>query len=254
MKNDTLNLFINHLCSFLPDRTPGKRGTKPIPKYVLAIELFKLFKTNCGWRNIEHSSTCRNYLNEMQRRGNFKKYFNSLVKGYTKYRPQKSIVDSSDIVSYDTNGLVAFNGKYHNYVIKFTLEITEDCLPIYARLDKGSGSDSLILDKYIEDKVKLPYELYLDKGYERYERRRELKECNCQVHMEMKQYVKSRKHGPKFSFTDDHKHTRGLIEKVNAWIKSFNALILSRIRIKSIVQAMFFFCLSYVTFNRLLKL
>lgn len=254
MESISQNDFLNHLCTFLPNRIPGKRGTKPISKYVLATELFKLFRTNCGWRNIKHSSTCRNYLNEMQRRGNFKKYFNSLVSGYTKYRLKKSIVDSSDIVSYNTNGLVRYSGKYHNYVIKFTLEVSSECVPVYARIDKGSESDSLILDKLLEDKAKLPYELFVDKGYEKYERRRQLKKRNCQIRMEMKNSVKNRKRGARFTFTHEHKKLRGTIEKVNAWIKAFNIITLSKIRIKSILSATFIFCLSYVTFNRLSKL
>jgi hypothetical protein len=52
MQNDIADDFICHLCSKLPNRKAGKRGTKPIPKELLIKEVFHLFKTNCGWRNI----------------------------------------------------------------------------------------------------------------------------------------------------------------------------------------------------------
>jgi ssDNA-specific exonuclease RecJ len=108
MQNNTRDDFICHLCSFLPDRKAGKRGTKPIPKELLVRELYKLFRTNCGWRNIKYSSTCRNYLKEVQRRGKFKNFFTFLTEEQKKFRVKKNITDSSDIVSYQTNGLVKY--------------------------------------------------------------------------------------------------------------------------------------------------
>ena len=59
---------------------------------------------------------------------------------------------------------------------------------------------------------------------------------------------------PKFSFTEKQRAIRGGIEKVMAWIKSFGACILNRLRTKSLFKAMFLFCLSYVAFMRVEKL
>lgn len=252
--NDTEKEFICHICKFLPNRRPGKRGTKPIEKKVIITELFKLFKTNCGWRNIKHSSTCRNYLYEVQRRGKFKNFFNFLTKELKKFRLRETIVDSSDIESYRTNGLVKYSGKYHKDCIKVSVEFTPEYVPVSYRLDKGTEPDSLILDKMLSERDKLPYQLYLDKGYEGYTRRRKLRKRNCQVKMEMKKYAKNRKRGPRFRFSEDDKKQRGDIEKVFAWIKSFMAVKLNRLKIKSLIHAMFVFCLSFITFRRLLKL
>lgn|SRR3990167_3832220 len=248
MQDHTQEEYICHLCSFLPERRPGTRGTKPIPKEVLIKELFKLFRTNCGWRNINHSSTCRSYLHEMQRRGLFNKFLNFITKDEVRHRHKKSTIDSSDIVSYRTNKLVRYSGKYHNYCIKLTIETTSDCVPIGGRLDIGSRPDSLILDDLLLNRDKLPYEMYLDKGYER---RRDLSSKGCQVRIEMKKNVKNRKRGPRFSFTDDHKRIRGEIEKVVAWLKSFMIMRLNRLRIKSLISGIFLFCLSYIAFMRL---
>jgi hypothetical protein len=238
----------------LPDRKPGKRGTKPIPKELLVRELFRLFRLNCGWRNIKHPSTCRNYLKQMQRRCKFKNFCNFLTKEQRKYRLNKSTVDTSDIVSYRTNGLVKYSGKYHNPCMKFSIEISEEGIPIYGSIETGTVSDTKILDKMLSKGNKLPYEMFLDKGFEEYERRRNLKSQNCQVRMEMKKCDNNRKRGPRFTFTQEHKHERGLIEKVVGWIKAFMIMRLNRLRIKSLISAMFYFCLSYVTFMRLEKL
>jgi hypothetical protein len=253
MLNDTEKVFICHLANFLPDRNPSKRGPKPIPKEILLEQLFILARDNCGWRKIKHSSTCRNYLYKIQRRGQFKEFLNFITKDYKDFRVKKSIIDSSDVVSYKSNGLAKYSGKYHNYCIKITVEINKDYVPIDFSIDRGSKSDSRILEEMLNRKKILPYELYLDKGYENYERRRKLKKRNCQVRMEMKNYDNNRKRGPRFRFTDRHKRTRVSIEKIFGWLKSFKCLLLNRLRTKSLFTALFIICLSYYAFRRISK-
>lgn len=249
--NDTEKRFISHLAEYLPDRRPGKRGTKPISKYLLLVELFKLAKTNCGWRNIEYSSTCRNYLYEIQRRSKLKNFLNFLLKDYNKFKLPRTIIDSSDIVSYRTNGLITYSGKYHNYCAKVSVEITPDFIPVSYSLDKGSEQDSTIFDKMLIVKDKLPYVILLDKGYERYARRRELKKKNCQLRIEMKKNDKNRKRGPRFKFTHQHKRQRGEIEKFVSWFKCFMIFRLSRLRRKSLLHAMVLIALYFLAFRKL---
>lgn len=245
--NSNIESYINALGEYLPERKTKQIGRPKVPARVILYELIKLFKYNYGWRNIKHKTVCYQYLKELQRRGEFKNFFKLLTKELNSKRLSKTIIDSSDIVSYKTNGLVKYSGKYHNYCIKVSLEITPEYIPISFSIDPGSKSDSLILDKMLTGKEKLPYELYLDKGYERYDRRRELKKQNCQVRMESKKYVKSRKRGPRFKFTDEQKKQRGEIEKVFSWLKSFMILRLNRLRSKSIFAACFIVCLSAYT-------
>ena len=243
-----------HLSEFLPERKAGKRGPKPISNIVILTEIRKLFKTSCGWREINHQTTCRRYLYEIQRRGLLKKFHKFITSNLTIKRLGKIIIDSTDRVSYKICNLVTYSGKYHNNCIKITLAITEDCVPIYYWIDKGSTTDSEILDKMLTEIKKLPYELFLDKGYERYTRRQELKKENCQVRMEMKNCKNNRKLGPRFRFTDGHKKIRGTIEKVVAWLKSYSAIDFNKFRRRSVISASFLFFLSAITFNRLLNL
>lgn len=163
------------------------------------------------------------------------------------------MIDSSDIESYNTNGLIRYSGKYHNYCAKLTVELTPEYIPIRYSIDKGSVADSKILDNMLLHWDKLPYELFLDKGYEKYERRRELKKKNCQVRMEMKRSDKNRKRGPRFKFTQEQKKQRAEVEKIFSWLKSFLGLKLNRMRKKSLLTAKIIFCLSYYAFARLLK-
>lgn len=252
--NNNTKKFLNHLCEFLPERKAGKRGPKPIDSMTILIELRKLFKTSCGWREIEHQTTCRRYLYEIQRRGLLKKFHKFITGDLTIRRLRKVIIDSTDRVSYKTCNLVTYSGKYHNYCMKITLAVTEDCVPIYYSVDGGSTPDSEVLDKMLTEIKNLPYELFLDKGYERYERRRTLKKKNCQVRMEMKNCKSNRKLGPRFSFTNRDKRTRGLIEKVMSWLKSYSAIDFNKFRKRSVISASFLFSLSAITFNRLLNL
>ena len=80
--------------------------------------------------------------------------------------------------------------------------------------------------------------MFLDKGYEKYERRRELKKQNCQVRMEMKK-GKNKKRGPRFKFTQEHKRMRGEVEKIYGWLKAFMGLKLNRLKKKSLIMAKF---------------
>ena len=160
------------------------------------------------------------------------------------------IVDSTDLVSYKTKPLVRYNGKYHNYCLKLSLAVGGNLKPLYFSLDKGSRSDSTVLDKVLMGIDKLPYILYLDKGYERYERRRVLKSKNCQVKMESKNYVKNRKRGPRFLFNQNDKLKRYSIEKVFAWIKAFKCFTLLKLRRLILIKSHILFALSYISFMR----
>lgn len=255
MLNDTEKAYIKSITKSLPERKAGKRGPKPIPQEVILTELFKKFKHNLRWRDLSHPTVCYNYFSQLQARGLLKKLFNNLVSEQVVTRPAKTIVDSSDMESYRTNRLVSYSGKYHNYCMKMTVEVTEDLIPIGVYLHKGTTPDSTVLDQILSVAGRLnPYELFLDKGYEKYGRRRELKKSNCQVRMEMKKVVNSRKRGPRFVFTEEHKKIRGSIEKVYGWLKSFAATRFNRLRRKSLIMGKLLFCLSYIAFMRLAKL
>lgn len=248
--NSTTSKFILALSNSLPSRRIPKTGRHPIPKEVILEELFNLFKYNYGWRNVKHKTICYQYFCEIKRRGLLKKFFTNLTTELNSKRLTKTIIDSSDLVSYKTNNLTKYSGKYHNYCLKMTIEVTDKYIPVNFSLDSGSTSDSKILDKLLSTKEKLPYEVYLDKGYERYDRRRELKKRNCQVRMEMKK-GKNRKRGPRFKFTDEQKKLRSEIEKNYGWLKSFMVLRLNRMRLKSNIMAAFLFALNYYTYYKL---
>ena len=203
------------------------------------------------WAKLKHKSVCFEYLAEMQRRGEFQKFFKKLTESLQGKRLPKIIVDSSDMESHRGNGWVAYSGKYHNYCIKMSVEMTPEYVPVSWHLGKGTKSDSRVLDEMLAKRDKLPKELYLDKGYENYLRRRSLKQKNCQVRMEMKKYTKSRKRGPKFKFTEQQKKQRGEIEKMFSWLKSFAAIRYNRLKLKSLITAKFIICLSYIAFSHL---
>jgi len=106
--NNNTKKFLVHLSEFLPKRKAGKRGPKPISNIVILTELRKLFKTSCGWREIEHQTTCRRYLYEIQRRGLLKKFHKFITSNLTIKRLGKIIIDSTDRVSYKTCNLVTY--------------------------------------------------------------------------------------------------------------------------------------------------
>ncbi len=229
--------YIKQLSQKLPERRQGKRGPKPIEKIEIITELYKLIRTNCGWRNIKYSTTCRKYLEECQRRGKIKNFFHFLIKDYKKFKPKKVSIDSSLLESYRNQREVNYSGKSHNYCTKFTLAINENYIPVAFNFAKGSKSESAQLDKMLLDMNKLPYELFMDMGYERYDRRRKLKKQGCQVRMQQAIRGKNRKRGPKFVYEREHKCERSKVERFFAWIKSFKAIRLRTTRKASLFHA-----------------
>lgn len=135
---------------------------------------------------------------ECQRRGLFKLFFKNLNKDFRKYRTKRSIVDSTELESFNFSCEVNYSGKSHKYAAKITVEINDEYIPLSLQFAKGSTAESKEIDKFLLNKDKLPYELYLDMGYEKYERRRELKKKGCQVHMEQKIRKNSKKKIPCF--------------------------------------------------------
>lgn len=241
--------FLNQLLKELPTRHQGKRGQTPIRKEILIREIYRLIKTNCGWRNIEHSSTCRNYIRECQRRGKIKSFFHLLTDRYKKFKCKKFIVDSSLLQSYNVPKGVSFSGKSHNYCTKLTLGINENYIPLEFNFAKGSKSESEQLNKMLTNMNKLPVEMYLDMGYENYERRRYLKSKNCQVRMQQAIRGKNRKRGPKFTFTKEQKEERKKIERFFGWIKSFKAIRYRTIRISALFHTFAIIVLSFIAFR-----
>lgn len=241
--------YIFQLALFLPDRKPGKRGTKPISKEVILIELFKLLKHGLRWRDINHATVVRNYLYEIQRRGLLKNFLNKINNLDINKKLNKTIIDSTEFKSWRNQRLVSYSGKSHNYSTKLSLEITPDFKIVNLLFGKGSSNDGKELDKMYKNKDKYPNEIYLDKGYESYERRQRFKANKCQLRMEQKNYKKSRKRGRKYMFTKEHKKTRASIEKVFGWIKSFRALRYNRIRTASIFHSFVIIVLAFYSFK-----
>ena len=235
--NDKEKEYIRQVTRYLPKRRKGRRGPSPIKKEVIITEIYKLIKTNCGWRNIEHSTTCRKYISECQRRGTIKNFFNYLTKEYKKFRPKKVSIDSSLLESYKNLKEVNYSGKSRNYCTKFTLAINSEYVPLYFSFAKGTISESQQLDEMRSKMDKLPYELFLDQGFEKYDRRRILKLNGCQVRMQQKIMKNNRKRGPKFVFTDEHRRERSKVERFFAWLKSFKAIRHRTTRIASLFHA-----------------
>lgn len=237
MLNNKEKTYISLLCEFLPERYGGTRGPKPIDKNILVTQLFKLIRKGLNWRDIEHSTVVREYMVECQRRGLYKLFFKKLNKRFKKYRPHKSTIDSTEVVSYKFPMGVSYSGKSHNYTSKITTEINDEYIPLTINFSKGSSSDSKELDRILSIQDKTPYHIIMDMGFEKYERRRKLRSKGCQVHMEQKIKKNSRKRGPKFTYTDEDKRERSKIERFFAWVQSFKRVKYRRDRTESIFHA-----------------
>jgi IS5 family transposase len=234
------------LAQYLPDRKKKSLGPSPIPKEALIYGLLFWLRTGCPWRYVPHSATVRRYFLELQRRGFFLKLMQTLF--WYNYRPQKAIIDATNINTWRGAPWSQYSAKYHNHCIKLTVVATPLKRLLEFFIDPGAVHDSRILDKNLYKWEKLPYELYADKGYESYTRRRKLQKNNCQVRMEQKKYSKNRKRGPHFTFTYEHLKTRLEIERYFGHFKRFSLFRFFRFR-KISVCKMALYCALLLTFH-----
>lgn len=250
MNNTTTKGFISHLCSFLPDRREGKRGTKPIPKKKLIKEYMRLIKQGLQWRDIKHSTTVRRYITECQRRGLFKKYLENIVADELAYRAKEAIVDACEFDSWDVSKEVAWSGKQKGFTDKVTLEITPEYIPIFFRFAHGCPHDISEWKKIIKEQEKLPYKVYLDKGYESYELRRDLRKENCQVKIEPKNFKTNHKRGPQFQWSEEDHNKRCMIERFFAWMQSFKKVHERKERTDALFHAFTITSIAYYALKR----
>ena len=219
---------VKRLANILPDRKEHKVGRNMIPKETLIEGILMWLFTGCNWEHIPHDRTVRRYFDELQRQGYFLKYLNEHLDRDT--RPFQAVMDATYIRCWKNVPYAQYSGKYHNYCIKLTLSITPEQGTLDFSIDPGAKHDSKILDDILSRTEYLPYHLYLDKGYESYERRRWLRQQNCQVHMEQKNYTKNRKRGPCFKCTETDRSIRSTVERFFSFLKKFHLFHYFRFR------------------------
>jgi len=216
------------LADRLPDRQNKKAGRNKIPKETLIDGILMRLCFGMPWRYIPHHQTVRRYFEELYRRGTLFKLLQEVTD--VEKRPEISIIDATNINCWNANPLSQYSGKYHNYCVKLTVSVDENGNLQDFSIDLGAKHDSKILDDMLSRSEYLPYHLYLDKGYELYDRRRYLRNFNCQVHMEQKNYAKSRKLGPPFTFTHADRAVRSGVERFFSVFKQFNFFRFARTR------------------------
>lgn len=250
MLNDSAIRYLHHLCTFLPDRRAGKRGPKPIPKELVIQEYFKLVRFGPGWRQIQYATSVRRYIMECQRRGLFKKYLLHLVQDEVRYRQKVAIVDACDLEGWRVSRETTYSYKNHDTTTKLSLEITPNYIPIFFTFTGGKHHDIPEWKKIIEKQAKLPYQVYLDKGYASYKLRRALRKKNCQVKIKPKDFKQNRKRGPHFQWSEEDAKMRPRIESVFAWIQSFKKVHFRYERSDMLFHAFVITSLSYYALRR----
>jgi len=219
---------VKDLTKILPDRRECKAGRKMIPKEDLIEGILRWLYIGCNWEHIPYDRTVRRYFDELQRRGYLLKHLTKYSS--TKTRSFQAIMDATYIRCWKNVPYAQYSGKYHNYCIKLTLNITPQHNILDFSIDPGAKHDSKILDDILSKTEYLPYHFYLDRGYELYKRRRYLRNLNCQLHIEQKNYAKNRKRGPRFKFTEADRSIRSTVERFFSVFKKFHLFHYFRFR------------------------
>lgn len=179
-----------------------------------------------------------------------KKYLEHIVQEELKYRSKEAIVDACEFESWDVSKEVAYSGKQKMITDKFSLEITPDYIPIFFRFAHGYHHDIEEWKQMILKQAKLPYKVYLDKGYESYKLRRDLRKHNTQVKIEPKDFTTNHKRGPHFQWSEEDHNKRCMIERFFAWMQSFHKVKWRMERIDSMFHAFVITSLAYYALKR----
>jgi len=166
------------------------------------------------------------------------------------YRQKEAIVDACEFDSWDVSKEVAWSGKQKGFTDKLTLEITPNYIPIFFRFAHGCPHDISEWKEVIKEQHKLPYKVYLDKGYESYELRRDLRKKNCQVKIKPKNFKHNHKLGPHFQWSEKDHCTRCMIERFFSWMQSFWKVRIRRERLDALFHAFTITSIAYYARKR----
>ena len=217
----------SYLLSVLPDPKQLKRGRKRVRKEALLSGILQVLRLGIPWYQIfdcgcSYSSSYR-YFKEIQRRGEFHLVQEGLSR--TKTDVTECSSDTTTVTSFGFSDMTGWDGKHKKIGTKVSLISDINGLPVDVLFGKGSKHDIRFLPEHIENTAgRRKKILNLDKGYTSKELRRDLRNKGIKVNMETRSGDYTAKRGPKFGFDKEKYSTRGLIERLNGWIKAFKLL------------------------------
>lgn len=213
-----------YLLKQLPTPRQKRLGRRRCSKEALLWGILQVLKLGIPWNQIRDSDcsgvSCWRYFGEIQRRGKLKLIYEALA--LTKTDISQGAIDTTTSTSFRFRSLTGWDGKHRKVGTKISLFTDIKGLPADVSFGKGSVHDLRFIQGHLRNThLRRKKTLNLDKGYTSLDLRRNLRNSGTVINMEMRRGDYTAKRGPKFSFNKEKYRVRFLVERTNAWLKSF---------------------------------
>lgn len=239
------NIF-RELVRYLPTLKQKKRGRKRVNKKALVSGILQVLVNGVAWRKIAGCGcghiSCWRYLKEIQRRGKLKHIYQILVKRKTDIT--ESAIDTTTVASFRFNQMVGWDGKHKKNGTKISLLTDKNGLPADVLIDKGNRHDGSFVEKHIKNTAGRRKKIInMDMIYSNLTLRRNMRKQGTKINVQTRPGYYTRKIGPKFRFDELKYKIRFLVERTNAWLKSFWRIRIRRERNPAMFKAFVYLAL-----------
>lgn len=222
---------LRELLKVLPRIKRKRLGRPKVKKRALLNGILQVLVNGVAWEKIAECGcsyvSCWRYFKELQRRGKLKLIYHTLAWGKTNL--SIGAIDTTLVRSFEFKNGTGYNGQHKAIGTKVSLFTDKDGLPADVGFDKGNINDKVFLLDHIKNTAgKRKKILNLDMSYMSLSFRRAMRQKGIRVNMQVRTQDFRRKRGPKFKFDVQKHQVRLLVERTNAWLKSFRRLRLRR--------------------------
>jgi len=212
------------LMKILPTPRQQKRGRKRIAKQSVLNGILQVLVNGIAWRKIAECGaspvSCWRYFHELQRRGNLKLLYDTLACDHTDIT--EGAIDTTTATSFRFERMTGWDGKHKKTGSKISLFADKNGLPADVKFGSGSQHDGTFVPGHLKKtEGRRKSIINLDKIYASLELRRTMRQQGTYINMETRSRDYRHKRGPKFRFDKEKYKTRFLVERLNAWLKSF---------------------------------
>lgn len=217
-------IVFRKLVTILPAQRQQKRGRKKIKREALLRGILQVLVNGIAWRKIAECGcsyvSCWRYFHEIQRRGKLKLIFQVLSNEKTDVT--ESAIDTTTVTSFRFKRMVGWDGKHRKNGTKISLFTDKNGLPADVQIDKGSRHDGSFVEKHIKNTAGRRRKIInMDMIYSNLTLRRDMRKQGTKINVQTRPGYYTRKIGPKFKFDGEKYKIRFLVERTNAWLKSF---------------------------------
>lgn len=226
---------------FIAGRLPTPHGDTGRPAYSnreLLPGILKVLRSGCRWRDLNlpeypDGTTHWRRLQFWKRKKHFVSLWElllRLLREEDKLSVNKLSLDGSLVHSFAFKDKTGYSGKHHKTGVKISTIAEENGIPLAVVTAKGNIVDITLAEKTVDGMHLAHYSLrgsdvLADKGYDSFDFRKFLTEQELLPHIPKRKTTKvTDKNSWYYMYTKAKGKWRFVIERTNAWIKSFRRL------------------------------